>query len=228
MKKLYTKLQYNESSLNTLLPLKCNHCDKIFYKEKRYIKHYILKKNRHAKGLYCSNKCTTSSQVKAVNVICLNCEKEFSKKSSQLRKSSNHFCNRSCAAIYNNTHKTKGNRRSKIEYWLEKQLTTKYNQLHFDFNKKDIIDSELDIYIPSIKLAIELNGIFHYEPIYGQEKLTKIQKNDNKKFQICYEQNIELLIIDISKLRYFKLSNVLPYYEIITNVIDKKLIAAKE
>jgi len=224
MKKLFTTPQYDMASLNTLLPIKCNQCESVFYKEKRYIKHYILKSNHHTKGLYCSNKCTINSQSKKVKVKCLNCLKNFNKKSSEIKKTINHFCTRSCAATYNNTHKTKGNRRSKIECWIEDQLISKYSQLCFEFNKKDIINAELDIFIPSLKLAFELNGIFHYEPIYGEEKLKQIQSNDNRKFQACYERGIELVIIDTSKLKYFKLDNITPYYKIITNIIDNKLI----
>jgi len=48
-----------------------------------------------------------------------------------------------------------------------------YPDLVIHFNKKDAINSELDIYIPSLKLAFELNGIFHYEPIFGKENFLK-------------------------------------------------------
>lgn len=88
---------------------------------------------------------------------------------------------------------------------------------------KDAINSELDIYIPSLKLAFELNGIFHYEPIYGQDKMNQIQNNDNRKFQACLEHGIELCIIDSSKLTYFKPANAQKYLDIITQVINSKV-----
>ena len=62
--------------------------------------------------------------------------------------------------------------------WLEEQLTSLYPKLDIHFNRKDTIGSELDIYIPSLNLAVELNGIFHYEPIFGKDKLSKIKTND--------------------------------------------------
>ena len=139
------------------------------------------------------------------------------------QKTKNMFCSKSCAATYNNTHKTHGNRKSKLEYYLEEKLPALYPALEFHFNRKDAINSELDIYIPSLKLAFELNGIYHYEPIHGADKLTKIQNNDHRKFQACLERNIELCIIDSSKLCYFKESNAKPYLEIVQKILDQKI-----
>ena len=136
-------------------------------------------------------------------------------------KSKNLFCSHSCAAKYNNTHKTKGCRRSKLEIWLEQKLKEKYS-FEILFNEKNIINSELDIYIPHLKLAFELNGIFHYEPIFGKEKLSQIQNNDNRKFQACLEHDIELCIIDTSQQKYFKEKTSLKYLNIICNIIESR------
>ena len=84
--------------------------------------------------------------------------------------------------------------------------------------------SELDIYIPSLKLAFELNGIFHYEPIHGMDLLSKIQNNDNRKILACAEQQIELCIIDSTDLKYFKLNKAEKYLKIITDIINQKQI----
>jgi len=165
----------------------------------------------------------TSMQMKGnLIVYCRLCNKKFTKRINQIDKTKNNFCSKSCAAIYNNTHKTKGTRRSKLEVWLETQLPISYPNLQFLFNDKTTINSELDIYIPKFKLAFELNGIFHYEPIFGINKLLKIQNNDNRKFQACLEKNIELCIIDASSLKYFKPDNAKKYLKIICNIIDKK------
>jgi len=173
--------------------------------------------------IYCSHKCASLFKITSQNVICKQCNSIFSKTNKQIIKYPNHFCSRSCAAIYNNTHKTKGNRKSKLEIWLETQLSTLYPNLEFIFNGKEIINSELDIYLPSLQLAFELNGIFHYEPIYGPEKLASIKNNDNRKFQACLEKNIELVIIDSSGQKYFKPSSSKKYLQIIKEIIDSKL-----
>jgi hypothetical protein len=71
-------------------------------------------------------------------------------------------------------------------------------------------------------LAFELNGIFHYEPIFGDEKLDKITNNDNRKFQACLEKKIELCIIDTSKFGYFKESGARKFLDIVVDIINKK------
>ena len=46
-----------------------------------------------------------------MNVTCKTCSKEFNKLPSQIKKSNNNFCSRSCAAKYNNTiYKVKENK----------------------------------------------------------------------------------------------------------------------
>lgn len=156
----------------------------------------------------------------------MQCGQSCFKRYKDYKKTKNHFCSHSCAATFNNQNKTHGTRRSKLEIYLEKQLIILYPDLEFHFNRKDAINSELDIYIPSLKLAFELNGIFHYEPIYGKEKLASIQNNDGRKFQACIEKEIELCIIDSSALSYFKETNAKKYLDIITNLVNQRLSKA--
>jgi len=148
---------------------------------------------------------------------CVECKTEFTIK---FRKDK--FCSRSCAAKYNNANKMHGYRRSKLEIVAEQKLIEKFPTLEIHFNRKDAINSELDIYIPQLKLAFELNGIFHYEPIYSEKQLEYIQNNDNRKFQACIERSIELCIIDTSKQKRFSERSSQQYIDIIFNIIEKK------
>ena len=137
------------------------------------------------------------------------------------------FCSRSCSGTYTNTHKNTGSRRSKLEIWLESKLPVLYPDIEFSFNKKEFIGSELDIYLPGLKLGFELNGIFHYEPIYGLGKLDQIKNNDHRKFQACAEIGISLCVIDTSGQKYFKEKTSQKYLEIIQNIIEQKLVGPK-
>jgi len=222
---LYTELDFSQAKLSDELKLKCSTCDSIFLKKKKYIIDIMNRGGNFTKagtGDFCSQKCSSFLKVKSKICFCANCNKSFTKKQSQIKKTLNHFCSSSCAASYNNKNKTHGIRRSKLETWLKEKLTNLYPNLEIHFNRKDAINSELDIYIPSLKLAIELNGIFHYEPIYGAEKLEKIQNNDERKFQACLEQGIEFCIIDTSSQKYFKESTSEKFLNIISNIIELK------
>lgn len=159
----------------------------------------------------------------AESVRCKQCDKQFQKKRREIKKSPNHFCSLSCAVTYKNTHKTHGTRRSKLEVWLEQQLPSLYPSLEFHFNRKDAINAELDIYIPSLKLAFELNGPLHYEAIFGPEKLAQIQNNDERKFQACLEKGIELCLVDVSTFKNYTTTGANTFLEMIKQVINGKV-----
>ena len=164
--------------------------------------------------------CARTHKNPPATVKCNQCGVIFEKRASQVKLSPHHFCSHSCSAKYNNTHKTTGTRVSKLERWLQEQLPVLYPGLESHFNRKDAINSELDIYIPSLKLAFELNGIFHYEPIYGPERLASIQNNDSRKFQACLEKGIELCIIDTSSMKHFKVLKALEVLYIIQHILS--------
>ena len=73
-------------------------------------------------------------------------------------------------------------------------------------NARNVLPSrlELDIYIPSLTLGIELNGPLHYYPFHGQEKLAAIRAKDALKQHEAKVVGCELLTINISKYKYWK------------------------
>lgn len=215
----------SDVSGSTKLPLECETCAKTFMATKNEIKKTIKSSKNWLR--FCSKTCSGASRKNYISFTCDECGTIFQRlrrdRNYGISKKADHiFCSRSCSTTYTNTHKTTGTRRSKLEQWLEQALTAHYPNLQFVFNGKEAINSELDIYIPELKLAFELNGIFHYEAIFGPDKLASIQNNDGRKFQACLERGIELVIIDSSNMKRFSPKHSRSFLDII-----KKLIALK-
>lgn len=215
MKPLYSEQDFNQAKSTYKLPCECYQCKNIFYKEKKIITYHLKHPNNTRYSIkYCSKICESQNRKTKIEITCNNCHTKFHKNPSEIKRTKNHFCCKSCSATYNNKHKTMGSKRSKLELWIEQQLTLLYPNLKIDYNKSTAIGSELDIYIPSLNIAFELNGIFHYEPIYGINKLNQIKINDAK---------IDLCIIDTSSQKYVKPSTSQKYLDIILNIIKERL-----
>lgn len=73
-----------------------------------------------------------------------------------------------------------------IRYTREHFVKTINNHGYFLF---------LDFYLRDYKVAIEFDGIQHFEPIYGEANLIKQKHNDLLKNNLCYEHGISLLRI---------------------------------
>lgn len=142
-----------------IINITCDYCKISFERDPRFIKHKIdLGQNK----FYCSNNCAHTAQTVKFITQCGNCNKDIETIPCTFNKSKSKkvFCNRSCSATYNNTHKTHGTRKSKLECLTEFCLTNSFSNLEMKFNSKTDINSELDIYIPKYKMAFELNRNF--------------------------------------------------------------------
>lgn len=159
-----------------------------------------------------------------VKYPCHQCGTICETKMGRMKSSKNKFCSRYCSSYYYSQHRTTGTNRSKLEVWIERQLTNLYPTLTIDYNNQTAINGELDIYIPSLNVAVELNGIFHYEPIFGVDKLAKTQSNDLNKSKSCYDAKIDLCIIDTTHQKYFKEHTSQRYLNIICEIIDDRLL----
>lgn len=230
-----SKPLFDMSDRNLIDPSKeysfeCCHCSDVFSILGKYVR-YEMKHNFDSKSeksfKYCSKKCSQLSQIVSVIEQCCQCGKDIEIMPSEKKKSKSGrmFCNRSCSATYHNSHKTTGTRRSKLEVWLESELEKSNSELKIDYNLTTAIEQELDIYLPELKLAIEINGIFHYKPIFGDKKFQRTQATDIKKKINCINSNITLIIIDVSTYNCFKPETAQPFLHAILKIIEAKSIA---
>lgn len=215
------------SNLNTLkkgekIKANCDYCKNDFYILSKY-KKALLNPNVGFSGKFCSMKCMGLNNISLITIECKNCGTKVNKKPSQLKKVKNAFCDNKCAGIYNAKHKKTGNRRAKLELWLEGKLSKLYPNLKILFNDTSAIKAELDIYIPELNVAFELNGIFHYENIFGT--LSEIQTRDKRKVSLCANVGIGLCVIDTSNQRYFKESTSFKYLDIIKNIMNERIVS---
>lgn len=90
-------------------------------------------------------------------------------------------------------------------------------------NDKTAINSELDFYFPDLNLAIELNGILHFEPIYGHNKLDQIQSNDNKKAFLCNQNQINLAVLDTSMHKNCSQAVRTKFWSIVRSLLDSNM-----
>lgn len=229
MKPLYTQQEFNIAKSKDLLPLECKCCQNTFYKSLEFIKHQALNPTKTATGDYCSNICYRTMSKTKTKVKCLQCNKEFEKFPNKIKKSPKHFCSKKCAANYNVFTRKPSirnpNGTSKLEKYLKIQLELIYPKLDLAFNTRSILNGklELDIYIKSLNLAFEINGIHHYEPIYGLDRLTKCKLNDTSKTKLCHKAKIDLCIINTSEQKRVTVKSSQKYLDIITKIINERI-----
>lgn len=184
----------------------CKFCHNSFI-----VTNWRLKRNE---GIFCNKECERSYRRKDmieeggcfiegkwhIPVICAFCKNKFLKDKIRAVKFPLSFCNHSCSTKYLHKHKKlKLNIRSKSEDMLVNLIKEDFPNLIIILNDREVLDGlEIDILIPEMNLAIELNGPTHYFPIYGQEKLDKIINKDVRKQVIIQQKGINLIIIDTS------------------------------
>ena len=229
MKMLITENELKKLKCRSSVPLECEICHNIFHKPKNLVLRG-LKGTREDST--CSRKCKNKLIGQCLfggytELTCNQCGKIFKRKQASYNRQNvtlnkQCFCSRKCVSIW--ISKNGDTSRSKFEKWVEEQLTILHPNLVIRYNDRETLNGlELDVYIPSLKLAFEFNGIYHYEPIYGRERFDKIKINDGVKFQDCIKKNISLCVIDISKIKKFKSEREKKYINIISNVIQEKI-----
>lgn len=110
---------------------------------------------------------------------------------------------------------------SKLEkFLLTKLLSDGYS---VDFHKEQILSSsklQIDLFLPKLNVAIEVDGPSHFENIWGDDTLDKNTKYDQKKQGLLAGKGIKLIRIkqmgDFSKTR----ANIV--YEKLLSLINNK------
>lgn len=154
----------------------------------------------------------TSKWDHPIELQCKNCHHSFfqikkevaSVRRGRRKKKTLEFCSRSCKAkhdVKNGTLRTKS--RSKPEIMLCDLISKDFTCLTIVINDRRTLPSglEIDISFPDIKVGIEVNGITHYKPIYGDEKFERRVENDRLKNEEAKELGITLLTVDIHEVK---------------------------
>ena len=95
---------------------------------------------------------------------------------------------------------------SKLEHYLLEQLIK--DGYKVDFHKEKILSNtklQIDLFLPTMNIALEVDGPSHFLPVWGDEVLAKNQKYDKKKTGLIIGKGLKLIRIkqthDFSKSR---------------------------
>jgi very-short-patch-repair endonuclease len=86
---------------------------------------------------------------------------------------------------------------SKLERLIQDALIEE--AIMYEAHKKEVISTqklEMDLYLPSYRTIIEVDGLSHFEPIWGEETLQKQQKSDSQKDGILLSKGYNIVRIE--------------------------------
>lgn len=83
--------------------------------------------------------------------------------------------------------------RALVEFHFKKKFKTVHP--NWLINPDTNCPMELDMYCKELKMAVEYNGIHHYEPIYGEDRLLETQSKDLLKKQMCENLGVKFITI---------------------------------
>lgn len=109
---------------------------------------------------------------------------------------------------------------SKMEKFLLEQLLTAGYKV--DFHKEQSLLNtklQIDLFLPSLNIAIEVDGPSHFLPVWGEDTLNKNISYDNKKTGLILGKG--LVLIRIKQTKEFSKSRAYQIYEELDRQIKK-------
>ena len=95
---------------------------------------------------------------------------------------------------------------SKLEHYLLEQLIK--DGFKVDFHKEQILSNtklQIDLFLPTMNIALEVDGPSHFLPVWGNDVLARNQKYDKKKTGLIIGKGLKLIRVkqthDFSKSR---------------------------
>jgi very-short-patch-repair endonuclease len=95
---------------------------------------------------------------------------------------------------------------SKLESFLLKSLIS--DGFRVDFHKEQTLSNtrlQIDLFMPTLNIAIEVDGVSHFEPVWGEDALKRNKGYDNKKTGLILGKGLVLIRViqkkDFSKAR---------------------------
>lgn len=85
---------------------------------------------------------------------------------------------------------------SKLEHYLLAALLK--DGYKVDFHKEQILSNtklQIDLFLPTMNIAIEVDGPSHFEPVWGEDTLAKNKKYDQKKTGLIIGKGLKLIRI---------------------------------
>jgi very-short-patch-repair endonuclease len=101
---------------------------------------------------------------------------------------------------------------SKLEHFLLNCLVS--DGYKVEFHKEQLLSNtklQIDLFLPTINIAIEVDGPSHFLPVWGQDTLAKNKKYDEKKSGLIVGKGLKL--IRIKQLHDFSKSRGLIVYQ---------------
>jgi very-short-patch-repair endonuclease len=81
------------------------------------------------------------------------------------------------------------------KYLLKELLKKKYKIIYHKEHMLRNIYLHIDLFIQSLSTAIEIDGPSHFEPIWGEERLKKVQAADKQKTGLILSEGLCLVRI---------------------------------